>query len=76
MCGVVHCVDILLTDSYTTRLFWLKGRKTVFVRQVELSRLSLNSGDVFILDTPRIIYQVRAFFMMHFLVCLETLHAP
>ncbi|CAE7522761.1 Gel [Symbiodinium microadriaticum] len=38
-------------DSYTTRLLMVKGKRTVRVREVPLSNASLNTGDVFILDT-------------------------
>jgi hypothetical protein len=38
-------------DSYATRLLHLKGKRTVRVREVPLTRSSINKGDVFILDT-------------------------
>eukprot|EP01114_Cavostelium_apophysatum_P010431 TRINITY_DN2412_c0_g1_i1.p1 TRINITY_DN2412_c0_g1~~TRINITY_DN2412_c0_g1_i1.p1 ORF type:complete len:1379 (+),score=482.22 TRINITY_DN2412_c0_g1_i1:221-4357(+) len=48
-------------DSYENpRLIQIKGRRNIFVRQVELSVSSLNSGDVFLLDTGKngpVIYQ-------------------
>jgi len=44
-------------EEYKPRLLHLKGRKNVVVREVPLSRDSLNSGDVFILDAGLLIYQ-------------------
>jgi len=41
-------------------LYQLKGRRRVFVREVEFTPLSLNSGDVFVLDPgsdKRVVYQ-------------------
>jgi hypothetical protein len=41
-------------------LYQLKGRRRVFVREVEFSPTSLNSGDVFVLDPgsdKRVVYQ-------------------
>lgn len=45
--------------SYETRLLQCKGVSPVLCRQVELKRSSLNSGDVFILDTGLKIYQMN-----------------
>lgn len=44
-------------NDYATALYHLKGRRNVRVLQVEVSRESLNDGDVFILDTLNTIYQ-------------------
>jgi gelsolin len=44
-------------EEYVPRLLHIKGRKKVRVTQVELSRASLNSGDVFILDMGLHLYQ-------------------
>ena len=43
--------------EYPTRLFQLKGRRNVRIKQVEASAASLNDGDVFILDLGLDIYQ-------------------
>lgn len=39
------------------RLIQVKGRRNIFVREVELTPLSMNSGDVFILDIGTKLYQ-------------------
>lgn len=44
-------------DTYTTRLFHLKGKRKVRVNQVAVSHKALNSGDVFILDQGLKLYQ-------------------
>jgi gelsolin len=44
-------------EKYEPRLLHLKGKKKVRVTQVAMSRESLNSGDVFILDAGMHIYQ-------------------
>eukprot|EP00475_Leptophrys_vorax_P033792 TRINITY_DN5371_c0_g2_i1.p1 TRINITY_DN5371_c0_g2~~TRINITY_DN5371_c0_g2_i1.p1 ORF type:complete len:898 (-),score=253.27 TRINITY_DN5371_c0_g2_i1:47-2386(-) len=44
-------------DDTDPKLFQIKGRRKVRVCQVELVPSSLNSGDVFIIDTPDAIYQ-------------------
>eukprot|EP01125_Pyxidicula_operculata_P018879 TRINITY_DN676_c0_g6_i1.p1 TRINITY_DN676_c0_g6~~TRINITY_DN676_c0_g6_i1.p1 ORF type:complete len:1235 (-),score=418.69 TRINITY_DN676_c0_g6_i1:44-3748(-) len=49
-----HHVD---HDHYETRLLHCKGRRNVHVTPVEVSYTSLNSGDVFILDTKDAIWQ-------------------
>jgi gelsolin len=45
--------------EYKPRLFHLKGKKNVVVRQVEFSVKSLNSGDCFVLDEGHNIYQMN-----------------
>jgi len=43
--------------KYQPRLLWVKGKKKIRVTQVDLTKESLNSGDVFILDNGLKIYQ-------------------
>jgi hypothetical protein len=43
--------------SAKNRLWCVKGRRRVRSFQVELSHKSLNKGDVFVLDTPKAIFQ-------------------
>jgi hypothetical protein len=44
-------------EAFSTRLLHIKGRRNIRVIQTELSPNSMNSGDVFILDAGRFIYQ-------------------
>lgn len=44
-------------EAFSTRLLHVKGRRNIRVAQVDLKPDSLNSGDVFILDAGRNIYQ-------------------
>jgi len=44
-------------DAFVTRLLQIKGRRNIRVAQVALKPESLNSGDVFILDAGRSIFQ-------------------
>jgi hypothetical protein len=44
-------------DELQPKLFQIKGKRKVRVCQVELIPESLNSGDVFIIDTPTAIFQ-------------------
>ena len=60
--GFVH-VD---RDAYRNRLLHLKGKRVVRAKEVELSAASLNTGDVFLLDTHEHIYLVRShLFQLH-----------
>ncbi|ODM95069.1 Gelsolin, cytoplasmic [Orchesella cincta] len=43
-------------ESAPPRLFCVKGKRNVRVREVEVSVKSMNKGDCFILDTPKLIY--------------------
>jgi hypothetical protein len=43
-------------DQYETRLLHLKGKRNVRVKPVPVTRASLNSGDVFVLDAGLKIY--------------------
>jgi gelsolin len=43
--------------KYQPRLLWVKGKKKIRVTQVDMTKDSLNSGDVFILDAGLKIYQ-------------------
>jgi len=45
--------------THVNRLFHLKGKKNVVVREVPFSVDSLNSGDVFVLDAGHDIYQMN-----------------
>eukprot|EP00029_Vermamoeba_vermiformis_P005779 TRINITY_DN209_c0_g1_i3.p1 TRINITY_DN209_c0_g1~~TRINITY_DN209_c0_g1_i3.p1 ORF type:complete len:597 (-),score=204.42 TRINITY_DN209_c0_g1_i3:2225-4015(-) len=47
----------LREDEHSTKLYHLKGRRNIRVKQVEVTHKSLNKGDVFILDTDTVIYQ-------------------
>ena len=44
-------------DSFQTRLLHIKGRRNIRVMQVQLNPSALNSGDVFILDAGRELFQ-------------------
>ena len=44
-------------DAFSTRLLHVKGRRNIRVAQVALSPASMNSGDVFILDAGRDLFQ-------------------
>jgi len=55
--GVESGFNKVKPEEYKPRLLHLKGKKKVRVTQVELTRDSLNSGDVFILDNGMTIYQ-------------------
>jgi len=44
-------------DKYDPRLFHVKGKRTVTVKQVELKSSSLNNGDCFILDLGKKVFQ-------------------
>jgi hypothetical protein len=47
----------LREEEHPTKLYHLKGRRNVRVKQVEVTAGSLNRGDVFVLDCNDIIYQ-------------------
>lgn len=55
--GVASGFQHVSPTEYKPRLLQLKGRRTVRAQQVPLSRDSLNSGDVFILDNGLTLYQ-------------------
>ncbi len=45
-------------EKYRPRLLWIKSKgKTITIREVPISYTSLNSGDVFLLDYGRELYQ-------------------
>lgn len=44
-------------DAFTTRLLQVKGRRNIRVNQVEMSPKSMNTGDCFVLDAGRLIFQ-------------------
>lgn len=44
-------------EAFTTRLLHIKGRRNIRVLPVELSPKSMNTGDVFVLDAGRDIFQ-------------------
>lgn len=47
----LNSVKELISMPYVNRLFHIKGENRIFITQVEVSWKSLNSGDVFILDS-------------------------
>ena len=49
--GVDSAFTAVDRDAYTTRLLHVKGKRNVRVMQVPVALASLNSGDVFLLDT-------------------------
>eukprot|EP01119_Soliformovum_irregulare_P003985 TRINITY_DN15002_c0_g1_i1.p1 TRINITY_DN15002_c0_g1~~TRINITY_DN15002_c0_g1_i1.p1 ORF type:complete len:373 (-),score=136.12 TRINITY_DN15002_c0_g1_i1:42-1160(-) len=55
--GVDSGFNHVKPEEYKPRLLHLKGKKRVRVTQVPMSHDSLNSGDVFILDTGMVLYQ-------------------
>jgi len=55
--GIESGFNAVKPAEYKPRLLQLKGKRRVRVAQVHLSHLSLNSGDVFILDSGLTIYQ-------------------
>jgi len=55
--GVDSAFNHVDPDSYTPRLFHVKGKRNVRVSQTELSHRSMNKGDVFILDAGLKLYQ-------------------
>lgn len=55
---VVLSAQVNLRDEeQKTKLYHLKGRRNVRVKQVDVSSKNLNSGDVFVLDANDVIYQ-------------------
>ena len=55
--GVDSAFTAVDRDAYTTRLLHVKGKRNVRVMQVPVALASLNSGDVFLLDTGLAITQ-------------------
>ncbi|KRT78520.1 hypothetical protein AMK59_6774, partial [Oryctes borbonicus] len=54
--GVASGFTTVDRDAFETRLFHVKGKKNVRVKQVEPSIASMNQGDCFILDVGKTIY--------------------
>eukprot|EP01126_Amoeba_proteus_P015109 TRINITY_DN1671_c0_g1_i1.p1 TRINITY_DN1671_c0_g1~~TRINITY_DN1671_c0_g1_i1.p1 ORF type:complete len:730 (-),score=131.86 TRINITY_DN1671_c0_g1_i1:633-2822(-) len=44
-------------ESHTTKLYHIKGKKDIRVKQVPVSYRSMNTGDVYILDCDNVLYQ-------------------
>eukprot|EP00911_Craspedida_sp_UC1_P001139 UC1_evm4s858 len=57
--GVDSGFNHVKPEEYQTRLLQCKGQKPVRCRQIECKRSNLNSGDVFILDTGLVLYQLN-----------------
>ncbi|GJQ68568.1 hypothetical protein Trydic_g14415 [Trypoxylus dichotomus] len=54
--GVASGFTTVNRDEFETRLFQVKGKKNIRVKQVEPSIASMNQGDCFILDVGKTIY--------------------
>lgn len=54
---VLQAQTNLRDDVHATKLYHLKGRRNIRVKQVDVSHASLNSGDVFVLDANDTIFQ-------------------
>lgn len=54
---VLNSQTNLREDVQATKLYHLKGRRNIRVKQVEVTHASLNSGDVFVLDANQTIFQ-------------------
>lgn len=54
---VLQSQSNLRDDVQATKLYHLKGRRNIRVKQVEVTHQSLNSGDVFVLDANKTIFQ-------------------
>jgi gelsolin len=59
--GIESGFRIVKPQEYKPRLLWIKGRKNVRVVQVPIVAESMNSGDVFVLDTGLDLYQWQGF---------------
>jgi gelsolin len=55
--GIESGFTKVVQEEHKSRLLHLKGKKKIRVTEVPMIRDSLNSGDVFILDTHSVIYQ-------------------
>lgn len=49
--------SLTLSLVFEPKLYHLKGRRNVRVKQVEISTAAMNKGDVFVLDMNEVIYQ-------------------
>lgn len=57
--GIESGFNHVKPETFEPRLLWIKGRKHVRVTEVPIEVKSLNSGDVFVLDTGLNLYQFQ-----------------